>query len=96
MEQIKHNAEYRLIETTIFNGKNHLDLVYGIANDGSNEGLEVYYKNDKKDLFYKSRRWETDSIPAKYNKYFNALRDLKRLVSDGHKATIHVNQLLGY
>jgi len=31
-----------------------------------------------------------------YRKYFNALKELAPKIKDGHKITIHINDLLGY
>lgn len=96
MEQTPHNPYSKLIETNIFNGTSFLNIVYGINNDGKNEGLEVYYCKEKDGHFHKSRRWTTNEIPAKYNKYFAALKELIPNIKDGHKGNIEITKLLGY
>ena len=60
---VKHNPDYKLAEVSKFNGKSFLDIVYGIANDGTNEGLEIYYKHEENGHFYTSRRYLSTEIP---------------------------------
>lgn len=95
MEQKTHNPHSKLIETTIFNGSNFLTLVWGIDNNGTNEGLEVYFKKEKDAHFYTSRRYPLSKIPSHYKRYFDALKEFAPKVKDGNKITIHINELLG-
>ena len=95
MKQQPHNPDYKLIETNIFNGTSFLDLVYGISNEGENEGLEVYYKKENEGHFHKSRHWLTNDVPNMYKKYFDALKELRHKVENGNKAVININDLLG-
>lgn len=57
-----HNPTYKLISATMFNGHSFVELVYGIAGDGSNEGLELYFKHERGGHFYRSRRYLTHHI----------------------------------
>lgn len=95
ISQQPHNKYCKLIKTSIFNGTSFLDLVYGIENNGTNEGLEVYYKKESNGHFHKSRRFDTNNIPTIYKGYFFALKKLTRYIKEGHKGTIPVTTLLG-
>lgn len=90
MKHEAHNPDYKLIETTVFNGKIFIDLVWGISNDGQNEGLEAYYKRKKDGHFHKSYRWLADEVPPKYKGYYESLSSRRNLVKDGHKLTIEL------
>lgn len=86
----KHNPDYRLIGTTIFDGSKFIEFVYCISNKGDNEGMELYFKNSKDGHFYTSRRYLFDEIPKKYQYYFECLSSRRALVNEGHKLTVQL------
>ena len=88
--QEKHNPYYKLVSKLSFNNKGKaIELVYGVTNEGINEGLEVYFYNDFGG--FHSRRYTNNDYPAKYRTEFVMLRQLVRdgLVKDGHKAKVN-------
>lgn len=90
MKQQKHNPDYKLVsKTTTYPDGSKLELVYGIGNDGQNEGLEVYHI--KPDGSYYSRRYINHSYPTKYRTYFVELRGYVRngIVKNGHKLSLN-------
>lgn len=49
-----------------------MEVVYGVGNNGENEGIEVYYhKNLLNYGFLRSRRWLSNEIPKKYQSIFS-------------------------
>lgn len=90
MKQQKHNPAYQLVSKTInYPDGSKIELVYGIANNGENEGLEVYHI--KPDGSHYSRRYVNNSYPAKYRFDFVQLRRYVRQgeVKQGHKLSIN-------
>jgi hypothetical protein len=85
-----HNPQYKLIETTVFDGYKFLTLVWGISNTGDNEGLEIYFKKEKDGHFYSSRRYLVNEIPNKYKRYYESLSSRRSLVNDGCKIIIEL------
>jgi hypothetical protein len=87
-----HNPTFKLVGTTIEDKGKLIELVYGISNNGSGEGLEVYFYrgNDLSVGHYSSRRYINHEYPNKYRKYFVLLRKFVRdgKCKDGHKLTV--------
>jgi len=91
MRMEPHNPDYRLVG--VKNGS--LEYVYGIRNDGENEGLEVYYYDDYTTWeHYRSRRWTVDRIPEKYLTWFRILQRKAAMVPAGHRLTLTVDEAL--
>ena len=90
MRMEKHNPDYRLV--SVRNG--YYQLVYGIRNDGQNEGLEVYYFDDYLTWkHYRSRRWTTEKIPEKWLMWFHILKEKANLVPNGHRLLLEVKEI---
>lgn len=100
MEIKPHNPHMILVQQSYFprvysnwkTAARRIDLVYGIENNGGNEGLEVYFfKNDGDTHHYYSRRFVSAlcNIPAQYLDKFNRLKEIAPGIPVGHKA--HVN-----
>jgi len=90
MRTEKHNPDYKLVGKRVLNPQGKaVELVYGISNDGTNEGLEVYHYNDNGGHY--SRRYINHEYPNKYRADFVALRQFVRdgKVPDGHKLSIN-------
>ncbi len=88
-----HNPSYRLVETTVFLNNRFLTLVYGITNDNTNEGLEIYFKKSKDFHFYKSFRYTLETLPKKYLNYFEFLKQfvIDNMVNDGCKIIVELS-----
>lgn len=87
MKTNKHNPNYKLVGLRHTVEGKKLELVYGISNEGENEGLEVYFLNEDGG-HYRSYRYLTNRIPDKYRGYFNSMRELSKQVPAGHKHTL--------
>jgi hypothetical protein len=88
---VKHNPDFKLIEKMVYDGNGkYINLVYGISNEGNNEGLEAYYyrSNNKAEHFYRSYRWVTNDIPTKYKENFETLKSHIEEVPEGHMLTL--------
>lgn len=90
MKHTKHNPGYRLVSKTITAGNKLIELVYGVTNDGANEGIEVYFISQNLDIKY-SRRYSEETLPVKYKNIFTELRAqvINGNVSAGHKLYIN-------
>jgi len=90
MNQQKHNPDYKLVETTIFLDGRFITLVYGETNEGENKGLELYFKHNREDHFYSSRRYALDKVPATYKLHCETLQNyvIHGTVQNGNKLTI--------
>lgn len=87
MKTETHNPHYKLVSTyKIIEGKS-LNLVYGVSNEGENEGLEVYFLDDTGN-FYRSYRYTPENLPKKYLNYFNSLKAYVKEVPSGHKMNV--------
>lgn len=86
----RHNPKCKLVQKGIKDGGKYIQLVYGVENDGTNEGLEAYYLKtaDESDGHYRSARWGIEEIPKKYEDDFNELKSYVRDVPEGHKLII--------
>lgn len=86
----KHNSYCKLIEIRLTYDRGYMLLVYGIENDGTNEGLEIYYHkvDDKVGNFFTSRRWIGNKIPIKHKKTFNYLKSFVDHCLPGHKIIV--------
>ena len=95
MELTKHNPNFRLIETMVYDGEKYVNLVYGISNEGKDEGLEAFYhrKNDYAEHFYRSFRWKIDKIPSKYVGIFKQLKTFLSKTTNGHKLRLSIIEL---
>lgn len=91
IKQTKHNPDYKLVNVYI----GRKELVYGISNDGKNEGLEVYFYRDFIEGHYRSSRYLQINVPPKYRTDYVNLRSFVRegLVKDGHKLSVKLNKL---
>lgn len=85
MEQRKHNPHYKLVETTVFEDNVFKTLVLGITNDGTNKGMEIYFKRERDGHHYKSFRYSKESLPKKYLVYWDGLDIHLPSVQDGYK-----------
>jgi hypothetical protein len=82
----KHNPDYKLVSKDLHEPNRLIELVYGISNEGENEGLEAYYfKKDKSQGHYRSFRWDADSIPSIYEGHFEQLKQYAPETPEGHK-----------
>lgn len=93
MEYKPHNAAYKLIGKTIFTHSpktHHIEFVYGINNEGENEGLEIFfYKEGLHRGHYYSKRYLTNQIPGKYIRIFSELQSHLPGVKAGYKLTLN-------
>lgn len=85
----KHNPYYKLVSAHIDDGQKHIELVYGISNEGKNEGMEAYYYRDNEIGHYRSYRWLDGNIPQKFNEWYIALRENVKHCPNGHKLEIN-------
>lgn len=85
-----HNPYCRLVGQLVFLDGKYIELVYGIENDGTNEGLEAYFYNvdDYSEGHYRSYRWLDDRIPKKYINQYEKLKSHVNEVPEGHKLTL--------
>jgi hypothetical protein len=84
-----HNPNYKLVGVII----NNKEFVFGVDNNGNNEGLEVYYKksNDPAQHFYYSRRFTGPrNIPMVYNELFIKLKKMVAECLPGYKLTLEL------
>lgn len=84
----KHNPYCKLVGVTI----NNREFVYGITNEGTNPGLEVYYKQPGEIHHYYSKRFAYPDIPMIYNELYFKLKGLADNCKPGHKLTLTLNQ----
>lgn len=83
------NKEARLIEQRCNVKGGFVEIIYGEYNDGTNQGLEVYfYKHKNKNKFYTSRGWPLDEVPKKYESILLQLRLWVVHCPAGHKLTL--------
>ena len=87
-KSVKHNPDYKLIGVTI----NNREFVYGISNEGTNPGLEVYYKNPGETHHYYSKRFGAFDIPQIYFVLYLKLKALADQCQPGHKITLSLTE----
>lgn len=90
MKQEKHNPTHKLVSTIQPTKNGYVELVYGVTNEGENEGLEVYHFKANELQQHQSFNYPGHTYPAKYRTMFVKLREYVRngTCKPGHKLEI--------